>query len=53
MLDAYVKDVIGSFFLFVVSIGPIIYLTYIKKPEDQIREQLLDDKYARLLKTIK
>lgn len=30
MLDAYIKDIIGSFFLFFLAIGPMIYTTYIK-----------------------
>ena len=30
MLDAYVKDVVGSFFMFFVVIGPVIYESYFK-----------------------
>ena len=31
MLDAYVKDVVGSFFLFFIAIGPVVYDSYFKK----------------------
>jgi hypothetical protein len=31
MLDSYVKDVIGSFFLFFIAIGPVVYESYFKK----------------------
>lgn len=37
MLDSYVKDVVGSFLLFFVAIGPVVYECYFKKvkPEDE------------------
>lgn len=31
LLDLYVKDVVGSFLLFWVAIGPVLYHTYVKK----------------------
>ena len=31
MLDSYVKDVVGSFLLFFVAIGPVVYESYFKK----------------------
>lgn len=31
MLDSYIKDIIGSFLLFFVAIGPVVYDQYIKK----------------------
>lgn len=60
MLDSYVKDVVGSFFLFFVAIGPVIYYSYFKKKqmEDMIPKKdevgkIDDDKYTQMLKTIK
>ncbi len=38
MLDSYVKDVVGSFLLFWVAIGPIVYEAYFKKEPNQARE---------------
>jgi hypothetical protein len=31
MLDSYIKDVIGSFLLFFLAIGPVVYDQYFKK----------------------
>lgn len=31
LLDSYIKDVVGSFFLFFIAIGPVVYYTVIKK----------------------
>lgn len=31
LLDSYVKDVVGSFFLFFIAIGPVVYQSYFKK----------------------
>ena len=30
MLDSYIKDVVGSFLLFFIAIGPVVYQTYFK-----------------------
>ena len=38
MLDGYVKDVVGSFLLFWVAIGPIVYEAYFKKEPSQAME---------------
>lgn len=53
MLDAYVKDVVGSFLMFFVVLGPVIYESYFKqkKLDDVLpkREELgtvVDDKYT-------
>lgn len=31
MLDSYFKDIVGSFLLFFVAIGPVVYYSAIKK----------------------
>ena len=31
MLDGYIKDVFGSFVIFFIIIGPVLYETYVKK----------------------
>lgn len=31
MLDSYLKDIVGSFLLFFVAIGPVVYDQYFKK----------------------
>jgi hypothetical protein len=31
MLDAYVKDVLGSFLLFFIAIGPVVYESVFKR----------------------
>ena len=52
LLDSYVKDVIRSFLVFFVAIGPVVYSTYFKKevvPEEPVKI----DKYAEMLKKIK
>lgn len=60
MLDAYVKDVVGSFLMFFVVLGPVIYESYFKqkKLEDALpkREEVgkvVDDKYTLMLKKVK
>jgi hypothetical protein len=60
LLDSYVKDVVGSFFLFFVAIGPVVYSTVIKKrqaenniPKRDEIGQVEDDKYTAMLKKIK
>ncbi len=35
MLDSYLKDVFGSFLLFFVAIGPVLYESYFKRVEDE------------------
>lgn len=50
MLDAYIKDMVGSFLLFWVVIGPVVYQTYFKKQPVSFSE---DDKYTRMLKKTK
>lgn len=52
MLDYYVKDVVSSFVLFWIGIGPMIYRIYLKN-EDKVREEIVQDKYADLLVQIK
>lgn len=31
LLDSYLRDVVGSFFLFFIAIGPVLYESYFKK----------------------
>ena len=38
MLDSYIKDVVGSFLLFFVVIGPAIYYVYFDKHKDGEKE---------------
>ena len=52
-LDSYLKDVIGSFFLFFIAIGPVIYTTHFKKAQLEKEEKELDDKYANMLVQIR
>lgn len=61
MLDSYLKDVIGSFLLFFVAIGPVVYECYFKKvdPEDEkkmpqkdVIGEVQEDKYTKMLKQI-
>jgi hypothetical protein len=60
MLDAYVKDVVSSFFMFFVVIGPVIYESYIKQrkleeviPQREEAGKVIDDKYTQMLKQVK
>lgn len=60
MLDAYVKDVVGSFLLFFVAIGPVVYQSYFKVKQDleklpKVNEigQVDEDRYTQMLKQIK
>lgn len=60
MLDAYVKDAVGSFLMFFVVIGPVIYESYFKAKQAEAqapkREEvgnMEDDKYTKMLKQIK
>ncbi len=60
MLDHYVKDVIGSFLLFFVAIGPVIYQSYFQNkaileamPKREEAGLIEDDKYTHMLKQIK
>ena len=65
MLDSYVKDVIGSFLLFFVAIGPVVYECYFKKapvpgvdgvpkaPQKDEFGYVEEDKYTKMLKQIK
>jgi hypothetical protein len=61
MLDDYVRDVIGSFLLFFIAIGPVVYHTYFraKKEEENVMPKLNeignveDDKYLKMLKSVK
>lgn len=50
LLDSYVKDVAGSFLIFWICIGPIIYKTYIKK--ENIREDEIEDTFAVMVKNV-
>ena len=59
MLDSYLKDIFGSFLLFFVAIGPVVYECYFKKvnPEDEkqvpqkdILGDVQEDKYTKMLK---
>ena len=38
MLDNYVKDVVGSFLLFWLAIGPVVYEAYFKKDQNEREE---------------
>lgn len=60
MIDSYLKDVIGSFLLFFIAIGPVVYESTIKKTtgagaaggtgrKEEVGE-IEDDKYTRMLK---
>ena len=60
MLDAYVRDVVGSFLMFFVVIGPVIYESYIKQkkleeiiPKREEAGKIVDDKYTQMLKQVK
>lgn len=63
MLDNYIKDVVSSFFIFWLAIGPVVYESYFKKQDDQQQKQVApklneigkieDDKYTQMLKQIK
>jgi hypothetical protein len=65
MLDSYVKDVVGSFLLFFVAIGPVVYENYFKKqkvlgedgeplpPQKDEIGHIQEDKYTQMLKQIK
>lgn len=60
MLDSYVKDVVGSFLLFFVVIGPVVYRELAgekeaaeKQKQMQVEPQSEDDNYTRMLKQIK
>jgi hypothetical protein len=59
MLDSYLKDIVGSFLLFFVAIGPVVYECYFKKanPEDEkivpqkdVLGEVQEDKYTKMLK---
>ncbi len=60
MLDSYIKDVIGSFLLFWIAIGPVVYESCIKKnqaveeakkaPKRDEIGNIEDDKYLQMLK---
>lgn len=65
MLDSYVKDVFGSFLLFFIAIGPVVYECYFKKapvpgvdgepkaPQKDEIGHIEEDKYTKMLKQIK
>ena len=60
MLDSYVKDVVGSFLLFFVVIGPVVYRelrgereAVERQKQMQVEPQSEDDNYTRMLKQIK
>ena len=61
MLDNYVKDVFGSFLVFWLVIGPVVYQAYFKKdpaldqkgPKREEIGHIEDDKYTAMLKQIK
>jgi len=60
MLDAYVKDVVSSFFMFFVVIGPVLYESYFKQkqlddamPKREELGKVSDDKYTQMLKQVK
>ena len=48
-LDSYIKDVVGSFLLFFVAIGPVVYYTHFKKDPSSLEGKKVDDKYAEML----
>ncbi len=55
MLNIYIKDVVGSFFLFWLMIGPVCYQVYVNKkpvsePEEKPHE--IEDTYASMLKKV-
>ena len=57
LLDSYIKDVVGSFFLFFFAIGPVIYdSTFRKKKDEQTMTKkdevgtVNDDKYTQMIK---
>jgi hypothetical protein len=52
MLNAYLKDVIGSFLYFFVIIGPVIYISYFKKisAKKDVVPEMDEDKYTKMLK---
>jgi hypothetical protein len=46
LYDSYIKDVIGSFFLFFVVIGPVVYKTYIATgPSEEEKREEEEAKY--------
>jgi hypothetical protein len=51
LLDSYLKDVVSSFVLFWLVIGPVCYKTYIKKEE--VSPHNTEDTYAEMLKKLK
>jgi hypothetical protein len=59
MLDAYVRDVVTSFLMFFVVIGPVVYESYFKKNGEEVAAKkeefgkIEDDKYTKMLKQIK
>ena len=59
-LDTYLKDVVGSFLLFFVAIGPVVYYTYFSNKldkkmqgeEEEQEQKVIEDKYAKMLVAI-
>jgi hypothetical protein len=58
LLDSYLKDVFGSFLLFFVAIGPVVYECYFKRvsaeekkiPQKDELGEIDEDKYTKMLK---
>ena len=59
LLDSYLKDVFGSFLLFFVAIGPVVYECYFKRvpvedekkiPKKDELGVIDEDKYTKMLK---
>ena len=51
LLDSYMRDAVGSFFLFFLVIGPVLYKTYVKPDESAPHE--VDDTFADMLRKFK